>query len=122
MALYLAHVSKCADPLSIVVGASEPATVLTDPSRWADLDEFVPWMMYVDLLTFLPDYILTKVDRATMAVSLESRAPFLDHRVVELAWRLPPALKLHGPGKWIVRQLLAPSPPERPGGPAQGRL
>ena len=45
-ALYLAHVSNSADPLSIVVGAPEPATALTDPSRWADLDEFVPWMMH----------------------------------------------------------------------------
>ncbi len=94
-------------PTQVVIGGSEPPTALTDRGRWARLDGIVPRMMFLDLISYLPDDILVKVDRASMAVGLESRAPFLDHEVAEFAWRIPLAMKLrNGKGKWILRQLL----------------
>jgi asparagine synthase (glutamine-hydrolysing) len=80
---------------------------LTDSSSWPTLEEVVEELQCCDLTTYLPDDILVKVDRASMGFSLESRAPFLDHRVVEFAWRIPSQMKMrHGQGKWILRQVL----------------
>jgi len=95
------------DPASIVIGAQEPPTLLTDSAAWPKTDCFEHWMMAMDAQTYLPDDILVKVDRAAMANSLETRVPLLDHRVVELAWRMPLDFKIRqGQGKWLLRQVL----------------
>lgn len=95
------------DPESVVLGASEPPTALTDHGQWADIPDFTQRMMFLDLLSYLPDDILAKVDRASMAVSLEARVPLLDHRVAEFAWTLPLDMKIRGgQGKWPLRQVL----------------
>jgi len=105
--IYLALVSHWQQPANIVIGATEPATVLTDARQWADVPDFESRMMYLDQMTYLPDDILTKVDRAAMGVSLETRVPLIDHRVVEFAWQLPLSMKIrHGQTKWLLRQVL----------------
>lgn len=105
--LYLNAVSQWMDPESLVEGAHEPLTVLTGaPSSLHRLSPLAR-MMACDMLTYLPGDILTKVDRAAMSVSLETRVPMLDHRVVEFAWRLPMDLKFRdGASKWVLRQVL----------------
>lgn len=105
--LYRGMVSCWSDPALLVLSAEEPATVLTDSTQQPLVNSEVERMMALDMLSYLPDDILTKVDRAAMGVSLETRVPFLDHRVVEFAWRLPLEYKLHnGVGKWVLRQVL----------------
>ena len=105
--LYRRLVSQWADPASVVATVMEARTLLDDEAIAARIHSAVPWMMYVDQLTYLPDDILVKVDRASMAVALETRVPFLDHRVVEFAASLPLGLKLAGgTGKWLLRQVL----------------
>lgn len=105
---YRSLISHSKHPERLVPGAHEPATLLTaaNPGWLADGD-FRDHMMYLDMRTYLPDDILVKVDRASMAVSLESRVPLLDHRVVEFALALPLAYKLrNGEPKWPLRQIL----------------
>jgi asparagine synthase (glutamine-hydrolysing) len=105
--IYRGLVSHWKEPERIVIGAKEPATALNDPSQWVPLPDFFQRMMYLDAITYLPDDILVKVDRASMAVSLESRIPLLDHRVVEFAWRLPLSMKVkNGRSKWLLREVL----------------
>ncbi|WP_204105121.1 MULTISPECIES: asparagine synthase (glutamine-hydrolyzing) [Spirulina sp. CCY15215] len=108
-AIYRSFVSHWQQPEEIVIDAIEPETVLNTPALWANLANFFEKMMYLDALTYLPGDILVKVDRAAMGVSLETRIPFLDHRVIEFAWSLPLAWKApeEGQGKWILRQILA---------------
>ena len=105
-ALYRELVSQWRGPLPLR-GIAEPPTFLADPSHWPALPSFTERMMAVDTLTYLPDDILVKVDRAAMAASLETRVPFLDPRVIDFAWNLPLRQKVRdGQGKWLLRQLL----------------
>jgi asparagine synthase (glutamine-hydrolysing) len=105
--LYRYLVSYLSDPTALVLGSSEPDTVFTDPAQQCDLEDFSQLMMAIDLTSYLPDDILVKVDRAAMAVSLETRTPMLDHRVIEYAWSLPQCFKeRNGQSKWILRQIL----------------
>jgi asparagine synthase (glutamine-hydrolysing) len=107
-ALYRAILSHWEAPGSLVIGASEPPTPLTDRTQQGNLSSLLQYMMYTDAMMYLPDDILVKVDRASMGVSLETRVPLLDHRVVEFAWQLPDSMKVRdGHGKWILRQVLS---------------
>ncbi len=106
-ALYLGLVSHWHDPASVVIGGHEPLTMLTGNKPVLNGFDDVQRMMALDMLTYLPGDILTKLDRAAMGVSLETRVPFLDHRVVEFAWSLPQSMKLcDGQTKWVLRQVL----------------
>jgi asparagine synthase (glutamine-hydrolysing) len=113
--LYNSLVSEWQDPAQVVksngweigVNLQVPASMLSDPLPSVGTEQQQLRMMYRDTMTYLPDDILCKVDRAAMATSLETRVPFLDHRVAELAWRLPLNMKIRdGQGKWALRQVL----------------
>jgi asparagine synthase (glutamine-hydrolysing) len=123
---YKSLVSEWQDPAKVVKGVSsgyvggvnavirKPESMLSDPLPATGTQEYVQRMMYRDSMTYLPDDILCKVDRAAMATSLETRVPFLDHRVAELAWRLPLNMKIrNGQGKWALRQVLYKYVPEK---------
>ncbi|WP_264082499.1 asparagine synthase (glutamine-hydrolyzing) [Nostoc sp. CENA543] len=106
-AMYANLVSHWPAPEAVVIGSCELSTVLNNPKLWANLSDFTERMMYWDLISYLPDDILVKVDRASMGVSLESRVPYLDHRVVEFAWQIPLSMKIRShQGKWLLRQVL----------------
>ncbi|WP_067563873.1 asparagine synthase (glutamine-hydrolyzing) [Halofilum ochraceum] len=105
--LYRELVSHFSNPSQLVIGGHEPETILGNPGRLPDLPGLRERMLYLDMMTYLPDDILTKVDRASMGVGLEVRVPLLDHRIVEFAWRVPTHLKYRqGQGKWLLRQVL----------------
>jgi len=104
---YQMLISHWKEPEQIVIGGREPCAAFVDPQQQIALPSFMHHMMYTDAAIYLPDDILVKVDRASMAVSLESRVPLLDHRVVEFVWRVPLAMKLReGKTKWLLRQVL----------------
>jgi asparagine synthase (glutamine-hydrolysing) len=106
-ALYYRLVSNWQDPAAVVIDGAEPPTLLTGNAPVLSGLDQIQRMMALDMLTYLQDDILVKVDRAAMGVSLETRVPFLDHRVVEFAWRLPQSMKLReGQTKWALRQVL----------------
>lgn len=105
--LYYGLISHWKNPASVVIGGREPQTLLTSPSQSQVFKQNIPRMMALDTLTYLPDDILVKVDRAAMAVSLETRVPFLDHRVFEYAWGMPQHLKMNqGVTKDCLRKIL----------------
>jgi asparagine synthase (glutamine-hydrolysing) len=104
--LYRRRYSHWSDPASLLTGSREHRGAF-----WEDntdvLPDFVDRMQYLDQVTYMADDVLPKVDRASMAVSLEARVPLLDHRVVEFAWGMPQSLKLRGgTGKWALRRIL----------------
>lgn len=96
------------DPTALVPGAREPLDLHRDTSRWPAVPGIVEHMAALDAVTYLPDDILAKVDRATMSVSLEGRIPLLDRDIVELAAGLPTSMKVRdGVSKWPLRRVLA---------------
>jgi asparagine synthase (glutamine-hydrolysing) len=112
--IYRSLVSDWQDSESLVPGAVPRPTPLDKNGYSAKLSDFRQIMMLLDSVTYLPGDILAKVDRASMAVSLESRVPLLDHRVYEFAWTLPLSMKVReGKAKWILRQVLYKYVPAR---------
>lgn len=105
--IYHKLISHWYDHEQLVSQAKSSELLLKDLNQDLTGQSFIESMMYIDSQRYLPNDILVKVDRAAMAVSLETRVPFLDHRVVEFAWSLPMDLKIrHGQNKWILRQVL----------------
>jgi asparagine synthase (glutamine-hydrolysing) len=106
-ALYLWTMSHWKRPGDLVPGSHELPTVMSDSGQWPSFTDPMERMMYFDTMMYMPDDVLAKMDRASMGVSLEGRIPLLDHRLVELAWRIPLAMKVReGQGKWLLRQVL----------------
>lgn len=105
--IYLRAISSWPDPSVLVLGSSEHEVVQQAIQNFRAMPTAPEMGMLTDLANYLPDDILVKVDRASMAVSLEARVPVLDHRVVEFAWRLPLHFKIRkSTTKWALRQLL----------------
>jgi asparagine synthase (glutamine-hydrolysing) len=104
---YQRLISQWPHPELIALGSREPEPAGSVPDQNGVVPSFVERMRYWDTLGYLPNDILVKVDRASMAVSLEARAPLLDHRVVRFAWSLPSRFNIRsGQQKWLLRQLL----------------
>ena len=107
LAMYQDVISHWNNPSDIVLNGWEPPNLLTLSGDWPEVDDFGELIMALDTLSYLPGDILTKIDRASMGVSLETRLPFLDHELVEFVWSLPLSMKIRGgEGKWILRRLL----------------
>lgn len=111
--VYLSFVTHWQNPKAMVMDGQEQVIPLVDPEAQIEGLSFAENMMYWDALTYLNGDILTKVDRASMAVSLEARAPLLDRRIYDYAWRLPLDVKIKdGKGKWLLREVLKKHVPE----------
>jgi asparagine synthase (glutamine-hydrolysing) len=109
-------------PVLLASHGEERWDPLPQPDWWLSNADFCHQLMYGDLTGYLPDDLLVKLDRAAMAVSLETRVPFLDRKLMEFAWRIPLAMKLdQGRRKWILRRVLYRYlPPELVDRPKQG--
>jgi asparagine synthase (glutamine-hydrolysing) len=106
--LYTRFHAHWKDPAAVVVEGQPPEKPRKAPERWLTSASFLEQMMYVDSVTYLPDDLLVKIDRASMAVSLEVRVPLLDHRLVASAWQIPLSMKYRdGVTKWLLRRVLA---------------
>jgi len=117
--VYRRMVAQWPEPSQVMPDVSEPPAVWDDASIDRDIPDPSARVRYFDMMHYLPDDILTKVDRASMAVSLEARVPLLDHRVVEYSWRLPRSTLIQGSkGKILLRRVLSryvpPALVERP--------
>lgn len=111
--LYASKRLRCKEEENFVEGVEIPVTLMTDPGLRTGLQDPLVAMTFLDFMTYLPDDILVKVDRASMGVSLELRAPLLDREVIEFAWRLPSAFRFNNQGgKRILRSLLSRHVPE----------
>jgi asparagine synthase (glutamine-hydrolysing) len=105
--MYRSLVSAWQSPEYLVSGARARTGKLEEILGQTDMPKLIDRMMLADQVTYLPDDQLAKVDRVSMAVSLEVRVPLLDHRLVEFAWTLPASMKVrNGQGKWLLRQVL----------------
>ena len=105
--MYLGLISTWETPSNLVKNTTRLKTILRHPYSCQDIKGFTQRMMFLDTMNYLPDDILVKVDRASMAVGLEARVPFLNHSLVEFAWRIPLSMKIrNGQGKWLLRQVL----------------
>ncbi len=105
--IYLDLVSHWKEPSGVILNSIEPPTIVSDGNECPSFNTFEQKMMYLDLMTYLPDDILVKVDRAAMGVSLETRVPFLDHHLVEYSLGLPISMKIqNGAGKVLLRNIL----------------
>jgi len=112
--LYRGLVSQWQDPADVVIGGNEVDLQIHSDNAEFFFEDIEHQMMFMDTSTYLPDDILCKVDRASMAVSLETRVPLLNHNVLELAWQLPLHMKIRdGQGKWILRELLYKHVPQK---------
>jgi len=105
--LYYMLSSHWQNPTEVVINSNEPETFLTkNKPELFGLDS-QQQMMALDFITYLPNDILVKIDRAAMASSLETRVPFLDHKLIEFVWKIPHSLKYrNGQGKWILKEIL----------------
>lgn len=105
--IYRKLVSQWDTPTDIVINAHEPTSQIDNVQKSSAIKNISQRMMYLDTITYLPDDILTKVDRASMGVGLEARVPLIDHRLVEYAAGLPMSMKLRNKqSKWLLRQVL----------------
>ncbi len=113
-AIYRRLVSQWDKPDEVAAAGAEPHGPFWDTTLARDFPALIPRLQYLDMVTYLPDDILTKVDRATMAVGLEGRVPLLDHRVVAYSWTLPLDFKIrHRQSKWLLRRVLDRYVPQR---------